>query len=200
MALMTGAEARVYIRGISGSAEDTNIGTLIDRVDAMIAAYIGLPKHPDGTFSVGDGNYILYLTGDGTKTLQLPVIPTTAIGSIYDDPDLAYDDSADLVASSDYTLYSNEGLVILDKDSTHAAWSTTHRALKVTMTGGFATAPDEVKHACGMQVAHMWTGRDHVGRSKISQGGGSIDVAPLSLLPEVRRALAPWRMSASWVG
>jgi hypothetical protein len=166
----------------------------------MFAAYLGWPTHPDLTYSVESGNYILYLTGDGGQELQLPVIPTTAITSIYDDPDRTYSDSADLVASGDYTLYANEGLVVLKNDASHGEWTTVRRAIKVTMTGGFSTVPAEVKHACGMQVAHMWTGRDHVGRSKISQGGGSIDVAPLSLLPEVRRAIDPWRMSASWVG
>jgi len=90
--------------------------------------------------------------------------------------------------------------VILDNDSAHGAWSPTPRSIKVTMTAGFSTVPAEVKHACGMQVAHWWQSRDHVGRTKISQGGGSIDVATMSLLPEVRRALSPWRHAASWIG
>ena len=199
MALMTAAEARLYIRGISGTAEDTNISTLVTRVDAMFAAYLGYRRKSDGTYTVEDGTYVLYLTGDGTKQLQLPVVPVVSITSMYDDPDLAYG-SGDLVASGDYTLYGGEGLLILDNDSAHGEWSTTPRAIKATIVAGWATVPEAVKHACGLQVAFMWTARDHVGTSKISQGGGSIDVAPVMLLPEVRRTLDPYRVATSWVG
>ena len=199
MALITAPAARLYIRGLSGTAEDSNIATLVTRVDAMFAAYLGYEAKSDGTYSVEDGTYVLYLDGDGTKNLQLPVVPVVSITSVYDDPDLDYN-SDDLVAAADYTLYGREGLLILKNDSAWGEWSSTKRAIKATIVAGWATIPAAIEHAAALQVAHMWMGRDHVGRSKISQGGGSIDVATLDLLPEVRRALDPFRASSAWLG
>jgi hypothetical protein len=200
VAVVSGSECRLYIRGLTGTAEDTNIETIVDRVNPVVARYLGWPLMSSGVYSLSSGTYIVYLTGDGSKRLDLPIIPTTAISSIYDDPELSYDDSADLVASSDYTLYANEGIVMLKHDSTHGYWTKTPRAIKVTMTAGFSTVPQEIKQAIGLQVAHIWQARDHVGRSKVSQGGGSIEVASLGLLPEVKELLAPWRMGSAWMG
>ena len=44
MAIMTAAEARLYIRGITGTGEDANLNALIARADALFAGYIGLPS------------------------------------------------------------------------------------------------------------------------------------------------------------
>ena len=199
MALITAAQARLYIRGLSGTAEDSNISTLVDRVDAMFASYLGYPVRSDGTYTVEDSTYVLYLDGDGTKELQLPVIPVVSVTSIYDDPELDYG-SDDLVASGDYTLYGDSGLVILKNASTQGEWSATKRAIKATIVAGWATIPVAVQHAASLQVSLLWTGRDHVGRSKISQGGGSMDVARIELLPEVKRALDPYRVASAWLG
>ena len=76
----------------------------------------------------------------------------------------------------------------------------TPRAIKATFIGGWVTLPEDVKLAVGMQTSHMWGARDHIGRSKISQGGGSFEVSSMSLLPEVKRALAPWRIASTWIG
>ena len=200
MSVVSGSECRLYIRGLSGTAEDTNIETIVDRVNPVIARYLGWPLMSAGVYSLSSGTYVVYLTGDGSKQLDLPIIPVTAISSIYDDPELGYDDSADLVAASDYTLYGNEGIVMLKNDSTHGHWTKTPRAVKVTMTAGFSSVPQEIKQAIGLQVAHIWQARDHVGRTKVSQGGGSIEVAPLGLLPEVKELIAPWRMGSAWMG
>ena len=108
MAIITGANCRLYIRGLSGTAEDSNLEIMVDRVDAMIARWLGWPLNAAGKYTVASGSYVLYLTGNGTKSLHLPIFPVSSVASIYDDPDLAYDDSADLVAASDYTLYGNE--------------------------------------------------------------------------------------------
>lgn len=200
MAVVSGSECRLFIRGLSGSAEDSNIETIVDAVDASIARYLGWPKNNAGSYTLASGAYVVYLTGDHSKRLDLPLIPVTAITSIYDDPDLAYTDDADLIAASDYVLYGNEGLVMLKHDSTHGHWTKIERAIRVTMTAGFTSIPQEIKQAIGLQVAHIWQARDHVGRSKVTQGGGSIEVASLALLPEVKELIAPWRMGSSWIG
>ena len=86
-------------------------------------------------------------------------------------------------------------------DSLHGFWGKERRAIKVVYVVGFSTIPEDIKHAAGLQVSHWFQGRDHVGRTNVNQGGGSVAVMGLDLLPEVKQALAPYRQAgALWVG
>lgn len=201
MAIMTAAEARLYVRGITGTGEDSNLSTLISRADALFAAYVGLPPATaGGVATLEDTTLTLYLDGPGGQELRLPYGPILSVTSVHDSDDRVYS-SADLVAASDYEVYGDEFLIRLKDDSSHGFWGKERRAIKVVFVVGFSTIPEDIKHAAGLQVAHWFQGRDHVGRRSISQGGGSITVENLSLLPEVKQALAPYRQAgALWVG
>ena len=201
MAIMTAAEARLYVRGIQGSGEDSNLSTLISRADAVFASYLGLPPASAGAAAtLEDTTIVIYMDGPGGQELRLPYGPVLSVSSIHDSDDRLYS-SADLVAASDYDLYGDESLIRLTDTSLHGYWSTVRRAIKVSAVIGFSTIPEDIKHAAGLQVAHWFQGRDHVGRKSISQGGGSITVNGLELLPEVKQALNPYRQAgAIWVG
>ncbi len=201
MAIMTAAEARLYVRGITGTGEDSNLSTLISRADAVFASFLGLPPASAGdAATLEDTTITLYIDGPGGQELRLPYAPILSVTSIHDSDDRLYS-SADLVAASDYELYGDESLIRLTDTSSHGYWSTTRRAIKVAAVIGFSTIPEDIKHAAGLQVAHWFQGRDHVGRKSINQGGGSITVNGLDLLPEVKQALAPYRQAgAIWVG
>lgn len=200
MAIMTAAEARLYIRGITGTAEDTTISTLIARADAVFAAYIGLPAPAvGGNPTLEDTSHTIYIDGPGGLGLQLPFLPVQSVTSIHDDPDRNYA-STELVAASDYTVFGDEGLVQLKDASIHGSWSKTTRAIKVIAVIGWTTVPEAIKHAAGLQVAHWFQGRDHVGRTSVAQGGGTINVNDLGLLAEVTQALQPYRQASVWVG
>lgn len=200
MAIMTAAEARLYIRGITGTGEDANLNALIARADALFAGYIGLPSPTvGGNPTLEDSTHTIYLDGPGTQYLQLPFLPVQSITSIHDSDERDYG-SLDLVASSDYELFGDEGLVRLKDDSAHGTFSDIKRAIKVVAVIGYTTVPEAIKHAAGLQVAHWFQGRDHVGRTSIAQGGGDIDVKHLGLLEEVTEALRPYRQASLWVG
>jgi len=200
MALMTAEQARLYIRGIQGTAEDTNISTLVARADAVFASFLGLPAPTTGgNPTLEDTAHTLYLDGPGGQALQLPYMPIQSITSIHDSTDRTYG-SGDLVAGSDYDLFGSEGLVYLKDASVHGSWSETTRAIKVIAVVGWTTVPEAIQHAAGLQVTHWFQGRDHVGRTSVSQAGGSISVKGLDLLPEVREALQPYRQASTWVG
>jgi len=201
VAIMTAAEARLYVRGITGTGEDSNLSTLISRADAVFASFLGLPPASAGdAATLEDTTITLYIDGPGGQELRLPYAPILSVTSIHDSDDRLYS-SADLVAASDYELYGDESLIRLTDTSSHGYWSTTRRAIKVAAVIGFSTIPEDIKHAAGLQVAHWFQGRDHVGRKSINQGGGSITVNGLDLLPEVKQALAPYRQAgAIWVG
>ena len=200
MALMTAAQARLYIRGSQGTAEDSNINTLISRADAVFASYIGLPAPTTGgNPTLEDTSHTTYIDGPGGLDLQLPYLPVLAVTSIHDSTAWTYG-SGDLVAASDYELYGDEGLVRLKDSSVHGSWSETKRAIKVIATIGWSTIPEAIQHAAGLQTAFWFKNRDQVGYSSINQGGGSVSIAALGLLPEVREALQPYRQASTWVG
>ena len=201
MAIMTAAEARLYVRGITGTGEDSTLSTLISRADALFAAYVGLPPATaGGVATLEDTTITLYLDGPGGQELHVPYGPILSVTSIHDSDDRSYS-SADLVAASDYEVYGDEFLIRLKDDSLHGFWGKERRAIKVVYVVGFSTIPEDIKHAAGLQVSHWFQGRDHVGRTNVNQGGGSVAVMGLDLLPEVKQALAPYRQAgALWVG
>lgn len=200
MALLTAAQARLYIPSLTGTAADSDLDLLIGRLHRVFAWYLGfMPNAAGNNPSLETTTYTMYFDGPGGQELRLPYIPVASITSIHDDPDRAYG-SGDLVASGDYTLYGEEGLVILKNDASHSVWSTSKRAIKVVFVAGYATVPGPIVHAGGLQIAHWWAGRSHIGRTNVSQGGGSISIKSMELLPEVKEALAPYRMPQAFVG
>lgn len=199
MALMTATEARTaYIRGLSGDSQDTTIDTLIARVGGLFAAFCNFPAE-GAVASMESATYTHYITGPGHYKLRVPVFPVSSVTSVYDDPGREYA-TADLVSSSDYDLIGSEGLLVAKSTGSHATWNAGDRAIKITYVAGFATVPADIKHACGLQVAHIWRHRDSIGDSSVSKAGGSASPLPLSLLPEVRAALRPYRLPGDWIG
>lgn len=200
MALATAAQIRVYLRSLQGTAEDSTLDSMISRFDAIGASWCGLPSASVSTSpTFEDVTITQYIDGPGGQELHT-ARPIQSVTSIYDSTDRTYA-AADLVASGDYTLYGDEGLIRLDDDSAHGAWSTTTRAIKLTAVIGFATVPAAITHACGLQVAFWYQNRETAGRRSVSQGGGSVSLTDsgLSLLPEVKEALAPFRLTHGWI-
>lgn len=199
MAIATAAQARTYIRGLTGTAEDATLDTLIARADSLIASYLGFPAATaGGDPTIEDVTYTLYLDGPGGAELRLPYFPIQSVTSVHDSSDRTYG-AADLVPAADYSLFGDEGIIRLDDDGSTVAWSEIKRAIKVVAVIGWVTIPDGLVHAACVQVAHWFGARDHIGRSSVSQQGGSISVRDLGLLPEVKQALAPYRLPGAWV-
>ena len=198
--MITASEAREYIPTLSGTADDALLNMLIGRFDAVAAGYMGYPKQSSGTVSLESGTYIEYLNGKGGREVTVTAKPVSSITSIYDDPDLDYTDSEDLIAASDYTLYGDEGRIILDYNATDASWSSGRRHVKVTYVAGYSSIPSAIKHAASIQVAHWYLSRSHIGKTNVSSAGQSANLMSLDLLPEVKMALAPYRLATVWVG
>jgi hypothetical protein len=202
VALITAAEARSYIRGLSGTSEDTLLGTLIDRTGALFARYCAFPAATDGGVpTIEQATYTRYLNSPGGNTLQLDVRPVLSVSSLHDSIDRTYA-SADLVAASDYDLYGEDGIVVLKTTADYSQFSTAYRAIKVVYSAGYATVPEDIKHAACLQVKWFYEGRDIVGLRNISQTGGNATVVDgaLSLLTEVKEALRPYRLPSAWIG
>mgnify|MGYP003131955571 CR=1 FL=1 len=200
MALLDAATVREYIPSLTGTGEDSQIDSFIARFSGLAAAYMGFPAPTVGGNSTLEvATYTQYFNGPGTKYLHLPVVPVTGITSIHVDMDRKYG-SDKLVDSGDYDLYGDEGLVSLKIDSVQGVFDAGRRSIKVVYTAGFSTTPMAIKHACGLQVAYWYSGRHHVGKTSVSQGGTSGNLATLELLPETKQSLNPFRLASSFVG
>ena len=201
MAIATASQVRSYIRALSGTSEDTLLSTFIARFDDIASAYCGFPMNGNQcTFE--NNTYTHYFDGNGGDTLQLRVVPANTITSLHVDIDREYG-SDELVDSSDYELFTDSGLLILKTDSDQGSFTKGYRSVKVVYTAGFTSIPDSIVHACGIQVNHWYLNRDTIGKSKITQNANTIDVVGLQLLPEVKEALAPYRiggMVGGWIG
>ena len=205
MAIITAAQAKAYIPTLSASSstDDTLLNTLISRFDTVAAGHLGFVRQSSGAISIESGTYVEYLDGPGGRELHLSAKPVTSVASIYDDPDAEYT-ADELIAASDYTLYGIEGLVMLDTTGADTYFSTAHRAIKATYTGGYgdagATMPTGIKHAACLQVAHWYNHRASIGKTNVSSQGQSANLQSLDLLPEVKAALRPYRLATNWVG
>mgnify|MGYP001562733235 CR=1 FL=1 len=194
MALATAAQAKLYIPELTsaGTAEDANLDTVIARVGGIFARWCGYPPASLGVVpTMESASRTLYLDGPGGRDLRLPTWPLTAITSIYDSPDRDYG-SEDLVAAGDYTLVDGDhGLVVLDVDAAHGAWTTGRMAIKATVTAGFSTVPVDLVHLACLATKAAWDLRRNQGKSSLSQQGVSVGLRDEELLsPVVRAGLA----------
>lgn len=191
--MITAAEARVYIPALTSTAQDTELNTLISRADGVLAAWCGFPPASAGAApTLEDTTYTLYLDGPGGNTLQVPIWPIVSVTTIHDDPLLAYG-SEDLVASGDYTLYGDVGLIVLDHDAVHGWWSTSKRAIKLVAVCGYVTIPEPMKQAAAMLVGHWYRLKTGLGQTSISQGGVNATRVEATLPDVVKELISPYR-------
>ena len=209
MALLTAAQARLYLPGITGTGEDTTLDTLIARVGAAIAEYLGYPPASAGasrtvesaTYTLYSGRRELIEIAEEGRRLCLPVAPITAVTSIYDDPNEEYG-SETLVSSSDYTIcgeWNNE--IRLKALSTHGAFSDPDdapRAVRAIVVAGYSSIPEELKHAAGLAVAHNYARRAAGGGTQIDAAGVRLSFQSAILPDPVLEILAPLRPAYGW--
>ena len=209
MALITAAEARDYIRGLTGTSEDTLLDKLIARCGVLFAQHCGYPAaSAGGTRTIEQTTYTRYLDGPGGNTLQLSILPVLSVTSIHDSPDRTYG-STDLVSSDDYDVFGEHGQIVLKTTGSTSGFTTDYRAIKAIYSAGYSTIPDDIKHAACLQVRWWYEGRDLVGFRSVSQTGGSVSFGPslakgagggLRLLGEAEQILQPYRLPAAWLG
>lgn len=184
--LVTVAEAREGCpKAPDGPNGDALLTSLITRWGATAARRCGFPPASAGASPTMEStSYTLNHDGRGGRDLQLRVYPATAIASVYDDPTLDFTDSTYLVASSDYALVENGRILRLKSTATHGAWGRGPSRIRVAMTAGHATTPDELKQLCILGVRNWFDLRDQQGKTGAAQGGNSASFDQAAFLPE----------------
>lgn len=193
MALVTADEAKVALRAIGGTGDDTALDNAIARADQMMAAWCGFPMTTTGIRTLESASYVLEVDGDGTRDLYLPIRPVTAVASVYDDTQWTWS-SDDLVASSDYALDTYKGRIRLTETASHGVFAEGDGNVKVTCTAGFSTVPEAIKQACILMVRHIWRLQADQGVENRSEGGGSATYRSEDIPDGVKRLLSPFRI------
>lgn len=196
MALITAAQARQHIPGITGTAEDALIEACIARAEEWAALWCGYtPTSAGATATMEDAARLVYLDGaipDDPDTIRLPVWPVVSITSIYDSPGRGYS-AAYLVDAADYEIEDAAcGRVRLVFGAAHS-WSTARRAIKVSYVAGYTAAPPALTLALCLLTRHVYDLRRRQGVTSTG-GDASAPLTPETLPDVVQQALAPYRL------
>ena len=142
--LTTLTKVKAYL-GITGSDDDTLLGTLIDAASKAIKQYC--------KDNISETTYTEYYDGPRTNELALRHRPIVSITDIWDDPDRDFTDDDKLdYSDDDYVYYADEGIV---KGYAHLFYEGS-KNIKITYTAGYSIIPADVDLACQIQVAYWY--------------------------------------------
>lgn len=196
MALITAAEAREYLQGLSGTTEDTTLDDFILKAGASIAKYLGYqPAGSGGGATIETDTYTEFLEGPGGRKLQLPAYPIQSITTIEDDPQEVFDGSTELVPAGDFVTRDNRGIVLLKVNATHTWSKTQNEVIKAVWVAGYAIIPEEIQEACGLLVAFRMRQRATFGAVRLTADGSVAEAKDRESMPlAVRELLDPSKL------
>lgn len=195
MPLVSAATLREYLPEIGDNASvDTELNSLIARVEAAIARYLGFPPPASSSSftTLDESTYTLYLDGPtftDRMVLQLPVKPIVSVTSVYSDIERKYE-SGSLLTLSNIDIDSVNGRLII-KPYTSTAFDRGFRAIKITFVAGYNTAspPVDLVHAICVLCSSLQRAKKTQGKENISIQGTAIKLSPRTLPAEVREIL-----------
>ena len=202
MALVSAATLKEYLPELSGStAADTDLNSLISRVESSIARFLGFPL-PDSGYSptLDQSTYTFFLDGPASwdsRVLQLPIMPVQATVNVYVDSDRVYG-SGTIVPSTEYDIDIQKGIFILKETSTKS-WERGYRYIKATVIAGWSTAPNDLIQAICIMASMAQRNKANAGKESIDVRGSKITISKKTMPQEVKEILYPLRSSAMYL-
>jgi len=209
VALTTLSEYKTYA-GITTTATDTRLTTLVSAADAFVKRYCGR--------SFESGPYTQVYNGTGDESLQLTEYPVTSITSVTQ----KFTDGTTSVLDSDtYRFESVTGLLYrtftgrgryVRQDSTSwrndtepaqrfgnaYIWSKGYQNYTIVYVGGYATIPDDLKLLV-WKIVDWWFAGSGEDSSKQSESIGAYSYTKSTdkIPPEIRVMLDMWKVVAA---
>lgn len=149
-ALVTLAEAKVYLKITSGTEHDAVLEVLINSVSRWAREYMGR------NLVTPAAAYVEYYHGNGARDLILRNRPILTVSSIYEDALRVW--AADTLVSLSADIMQNKDAGALICWNNKSFWSPGTANIKVTYTAGYAVAdvPADVKLAIYRTVDKHW--------------------------------------------
>lgn len=194
---VTVAQVKEHWPQLTGNLEDSIITTMIGRADALMALHCNFPR-PDGAVAhtLGQATYTLYPdppTDEEPRRLRTGIRPIISVTSVHSDPLWAYGADTE-IPSGDRVTDLETGDIWLKPNASTSFHRGVVRDIKVVLSAGFATAPDELVALVAMTVRHLLDLRHGPTVQSITAGGQSVTrEAALEVLPRtVQAALSPY--------
>ena len=195
MPLVSAATLREYLPEIGdNTSADTELNSLIARVEAAVARYLGFPPPASSSSftTLDQSTYTLYLDGAtyfDRNVLQLPIKPVVSITSIFSDIERRYEAGSALTLSNIDIDLVNGRLII--KPYTSTAFDRGYRAIKITFVAGYDTAapPADLVHAICVLSSQLHRAKQTQGKENISIQGTSIKLSERTIPNEVQEIL-----------
>ena len=195
MPLVSAATLREYLPEIGdNTSADTELNSLIARVEAAVARYLGFPPPASSSSftTLDQSTYTLYLDGPtylDRNVLQLPIKPVVSITSIFSDIERRYEAGSALTLSNIDIDLVNGRLII--KPYTSTAFDRGYRSIKITFVAGYDTAapPADLVHAICVLSSQLNRAKQTQGKENISIQGTSIKLSERTIPNEVQEIL-----------
>ena len=162
------------------TASDVLLQDLIARVGAWVERYC------DRSFA--KATYTEQRDGDGTDTLIVRQWPLLSVASLYDDP-LRVFGAATQIASSDFAVYPNQGLIRLDG----LVFSVGIQNVKVTYEAGYVDIPQDLQQALIELITDRFRNKENQGIRSLAIGSYRVDYGDEELPGEIRGVLEGYR-------
>src|SRR5210317_143644 len=199
MSLVSVDTLKEYLTEIGqNTGSDTELQNMLDRVEAVVAEYLGFPKPSSSTAQLSATTYTLYFDGPshGDPTvLQLNIKPINSLTSVHSDVLRVYGSETALTIGN-IDIDSVNGRLII-RPSKPDTFYKGYRANKVVCNAGYQTAPPALEHAICVLCSHLQRAKQSQGKDTMALAGISINLSSRVIPEEAKQVLWQFRSPRS---
>lgn len=166
---------------LEDDAEDV-VEALISRVQKMFESYC------DRTFDAA--TYTEYHDGNYQSKIITDQWPITTVSGIWEDSSWEWGSGSELDSTSYRTVHSR--YIVLNA----GYFTKAPQSIKIIYTAGYSTIPEDLKHACVMEVVRLFRNfykAEDIGTFGRTEGDVTTTYQTEDLLPAVKTILAKYR-------
>lgn len=197
MSLVSVDTLKEYLTEIGqNTGSDIELQNLLDRVEAVVAEYLGFPKpsSSSSTAQLDSTTYTLYFDGPTSAdptVLQMNVKPVNSVTSVHSDLLREYG-SDTLLTLSNIDIDTVNGRLII-RPSKPDTFYKGFRANKVVCNAGYQTAPPALEHAICVLCSHLHRAKQSQGKETMALAGISINLSSRVIPEEAKQILWQFR-------